>query len=72
MALKATIQSTADPVVTKVIQGQVSLSSGISGLNVNYNGLANGSVLNYQSSSNTFVASAIGNLDGGLYNNGTF
>lgn len=73
MALKATIRTTSDPVVTKIIQGQISMASGISGLNVNYETIANNDVIVYDAASNTFVAKVgVTDLDGGEYNNGTF
>lgn len=72
MALKATIKTTSDPVVTKVIQGSISMASGISGLNVNYTTVSNNDVVTYDQSSNTFVAAPIRNVDGGQFNNGTF
>tara|TARA_B100000900_G_scaffold415854_1_gene447530 strand:+ start:27707 stop:27925 length:219 start_codon:yes stop_codon:yes gene_type:complete len=64
----ATIQSSSTPIVTKIIKNQTATTD-ITGLNINYQTVANGEVLAYNSSSNTFVpvsvASARGGIDGG-------
>lgn len=72
MALKATIKTTSDPVVSKVVQGAVTMASGISGLNVDYTAVANNDIIKYDAASNTFVAGSFSNIDGGEFNNGTF
>jgi len=73
MAIKATVKTTSQPVVTKITQGAVSLASGVSGVNIDYTTINNNDVLSYDASSNTFVAAAgITDLDGGEYNGGTF
>lgn len=64
----ATIQSSSTPIVTKIIKNQTATTD-ITGLNINYQTVANGEILAYDSSSNTFapvsVASARGGIDGG-------
>ena len=73
MAIKATVKSTSQPVVTKITQGAVSMASGISGLNINYSTVANNDVLAYDAASNTFVAqAAVSSMDGGEYSGGDF
>ncbi len=67
-SIKATIQSTQNPVVTKIIKNQTNVAD-VGGINVNYETVANGHVLAYNQQSNTFapisVASARGAIDGG-------
>jgi hypothetical protein len=64
----ATIQTTSTPIVTKIIKNQTATTD-ITGLNINYQTIANGEILAYNSSSNTFtpvsVAAARGGIDGG-------
>ena len=64
----ATIQTTSTPIVTKIIKNQTATTD-ITGLNIDYNVVANGEVLAYNSSSNTFVpvsvSAARGGIDGG-------
>ena len=67
-SIKATIQSTQNPVVTKIIKNQTNVAD-VGGINVNYETVANGHVLAYHQQSNTFapisVASARGAIAGG-------
>lgn len=72
MAIKATVKTTSTPVVTKVVQGAVSLATGISGLNIDYDTVVDNDLLTYESSSNTVVAKTLSGINGGEFNNGTF
>jgi|TARA_R110000851_G_scaffold102985_2_gene219771 myo-inositol-hexaphosphate 3-phosphohydrolase len=69
MAIKATISSTSDPIVTKIIKNQTTTND-IQGLTINYATVANGEVLSYSASANSFVPissiTTITAIDGGL------
>ena len=70
-SIKATIQSTSNPIVTKIIKNQSAVND-LSGISIDYEATANGYVLAYDASSNNFtpvtVTSALGasGIDGGV------
>lgn len=71
-SISATITTVSTPVVSKIIQGQSGVND-ITGIQVDYGTVSNNYVLAYQASTNTFVAQAVTTeVDGGLFNNGTF
>jgi myo-inositol-hexaphosphate 3-phosphohydrolase len=57
MAIKATISSTSDPIVTKIIKNQTTTND-IQGMTINYSTVANGEVLAYSAAANSFVPSS--------------
>jgi len=64
-----TVVSTSSPIVTKIIKNQTSTAD-ITGLSIDYTTVANGTVLAYNQTSNTFspvsAESLVNTLDGGL------
>jgi hypothetical protein len=69
----ATVGDSSSPVVTSVVKGQPTLDD-VQGFSVDFNAVANGQILTYQASSNTFVPLTLdtGNTDYGVFNDGDF
>ena len=67
----AKVGDSSSPVVTTVIKGQPTLDD-IQGFSINFDTVANGQVLSYQATSNTFVPTDVVSTDYGVFENGTF
>lgn len=69
----AKVGDSSSPVVTSVVKGQPTLDD-VQGFSINFDTVANGQVLSYQASSNTFVPinNDAANANYGVFENGDF